>query len=228
MRLVGIISSKDGTPGAPGFRSRFSKWHRVVMDLGALTATRGTSLLAPTLTGGTTFTSPSYNWTTTSGATKYQVFRTKGGVTEALGITTATSSADGGSNVLEYFGASEPPSGIKIQYFVRALNGTDVSPPSNTIWYKGAAGLFSVGIVGPTVVGPNNYHCSFWLANVTGAATIVSYEWSGYFTSSDAQVQGTIPFSGAEFQVVVVDSQDRQGAAAIQVTYDPNNQDQCV
>lgn len=46
-----------------------------------------------------------------------------------------------------------------------------------------------------------------------------------------ARIQGesrTIPQNGAEFQVLVVDSQNRQGGFIKQVTYDPHNQDYCT
>ena len=103
----------------------------------------------------------------------------------------------------------------------------DISLESNTIWFRAASGVFTVSIDGPTVVGPNNFSCSVWTAVVTGAADITSYSWSGFFSSQEAFVQGTIPPQGASFQVVVIDSQNRQGGALKQVSYDPSNQDYC-
>lgn len=228
VKLVGILFAKSGNPGDSGFRSVSSKWNRVVMDLGSMNAVRGTSLSAPSLSGGMTFTFPALTWSGISGATKYQVFRVKNGVTEALGVTTGTSSADGDSNVLEYMGATEPTSGVKIQYYVYALNATEASSKSNVIWFRGATGQFNVSVNGPSIVGPNNAHCSSWIAQVSGADTIISYAWSGFFTSSDSYVEGVIPESGAEFQVLVVDSQNRQGGYVMQVTYDPEHLDYCV
>jgi hypothetical protein len=130
-------------------------------------------------------------------------------------------------NTLEYTGET-PPSGFgAVEYTVYAVNASEISVKSNSVWYRAAAGTFTVSITGPSVVGPNNFACSTWVAYVTGAAPIVSYAWSGFFVSNDPVVQGAIPQSGASFQVVVVDSQNRQGGALKQVTYDPNNQDYC-
>jgi hypothetical protein len=169
------------------------------------------------------------SWGAISGATRYNVYRVKLGATELVSTTTGTSFADGNSNVLEYSGAT-PASGWgnNIQYHVYAVNGTEISAKSNVIWYKGASGTFSVSINGPAVVGPNNYSCSTWTAQVSGASTIVSYDWSGLFTSSDGSVQGTVPQTGGSLQLMVVDSQGRQGGYILQITYDANNQDFCV
>lgn len=63
---------------------------------------------------------------------------------------------------------------------------------------------------------------------MSGADVVVSHEWSGLFTSSDAGVQGTVGPAGGDLQLLVVDSQNRQGGYVKQITYDPSNQDSCI
>ncbi len=226
VKLMGIHFGHIGETGP----AVFSKWGRVVMDFGTtLNPLRGSSLSPPSLSGSTLFTGPSMSWSPVSGATRYNIYRVKLGVAEVLGTTTGTSFADGSSNVLAYTGASPTPGwNNNIQYFIYAVSGTEISTQSNVIWYKGASGTFSVSIGGPTVVGPNNYQCSVWVAQVSGASAITSYSWSGLFTSGESYVQGTVPTSGGSLQLIVVDDQGRQGGYVAQIIYDPANQDYCV
>jgi len=220
--LVGIVKSRTTWLGQ-FWRSQFSKWGRVIQDLGPMAATRISTLGQPLLSGTMPFLYPVLSWAAVPGATRYHVYRGN----TLVATTTGTIIADGQMNVLEYSGAT-PPSGYGgVEYAIYAANASEASLKSNSVWYRAASGTFSVSITGPSVVGPNNFACSTWVAYVTGAATIVSYAWSGFFTSSEAVVQGTIPQTGAEFQLVVIDSQNRQGGAMKQVTYDANNQDYC-
>ena len=222
VRLLGI------TFGHVDNNSVFSKWGRIETDLGALTVTREPTLSTPSISGDISFYSPVISWSTVSGTTRYNVFREGPSGPELVSTTTSTSFSDGNSNVLEYTGSS-PASGWNnnIQYYVYAVSGTEVSAKSNVVWYRRASGTFSVDISGPSVVGPNNYNCSVWVAQVTGASTITSYEWSGLFTSQDYYVEGTVPQTGGSLQLLVQDSQGRQGGYIKQITYDPNNQNEC-
>lgn len=206
--LVGIHFGNLNGGGAV-----FSGWGRVITDLTAsVMATRIPTLSAPVLQGGTVFTFPQFSWQAVSGATRYNIYRVTNGVVANLGTTTNTWSADGSSNVLEYTGSSEPVGpGVKIEYYVYAVSNSETSVRSASIWYRGASGSFSVYIDGPSVVGPSNAHCSTWTAQVTGADVVVSYDWSGLFTSNDTGVQGTVGPAGGDLQLLVVDSQNRQG-----------------
>lgn len=105
-----------------------------------------------------------------------------------------------------------------------------------TYWHVRMPLLESSSAIGPgnpsrkspgSVVGPNSYNCSQWVAYVTGATSPLTYAWSGFFTGSDNYVAGTIPQSGADFQLIVVDSQDRQGGAVKHVSYNSNHLDYC-
>lgn len=232
VKLVGIHRGHFGDSSATG-RAVFSKWGRIIGDLGAMTVTRAASLSTPSVSGTILFTAPSLSWPAISGATRYNVYRlTDNGssvITESLGTTTNTYLNDGDKNVLDYTGTSQPNgSGTKIKYFVYAVNGTNISAMSTPVWYQGASGTFSVSVNGPSEVGPNNYTCGQWVAQVTGAATITSYEWTGLFTGTDYYVSGTVPQNGGQFQVMVQDSQGRQGGVVFTVNYNPHNTDACV
>jgi hypothetical protein len=131
--------------------------------------------------------------------------------------------------MLEYTGTSPAPGwSNNVQYYVYAVNPTSLSPKSAPIWYRSASGSFTVSINGPSVVGPFNFQCSVWNAQVSGAATITSSEWSGLFAGSGSSVQGTVPQNGGQLHLIVQDSQGRQGAYNMQITYDPNNTDYCI
>jgi hypothetical protein len=226
VKLVGIVKAKiEGPP----FRSIFSKWSGVVTDLGSIDPIRAATLSTPSISGSIVTTSPNVTWSAVSGASRYNLFKyTPSGGLLSIGTTTSTSFSDGDSNVLEYTGSTEPTSwATRIQYHVYAVSSKDKSVKSNVIWYRAAVGTFSVNINGPAEVGPNTYQCSQWLAQVTGASTIVSYNWTGQFTSSDYYVTGTIPQTGATLNLVVVDDQSRQGYYSKQVTYNANNTDVC-
>ena len=216
VRLMGLVLGHvDGI-------AVFSKWGRVVNDLGALDVVRTPSLSTPSISGSLPFLNPVISWSSISGATRYNVFRGA----YFIGSTTSTSFTDASIGALEYTGSTQPSNGAF--YTVHAVSATELSAKSTGIWFRAAAsGQLTVTITGPSVVGPNNYTCSTWAASVSGGSTIVSYAWSGFFTSSEGYVQGTIPQTGAQFQVVVVDDQDRHGGALKSVTYDPNNQDSC-
>lgn len=231
VRLVGIMKGKQGEPGDPGHRSVFSKWNSVSAELGQggeVYAIRAPTLAFPSLTGSLPFLTAQLSWPAVTGATRYSVFRvSQNGIAQLAGTTTGTSFSDIVS-VLEYTGLSPDPNYYNnIQYYVHAVSNTDVSPKSYSVWYKAANGSFSVSIAGPTVVGPNNYACSVWVAQVSGAATIVSYQWSGLFSATESFVTGTVPQTGGQLQVVVVDSQGRNGGYGFNIVYDPNNQDWC-
>jgi len=219
--LVGLVGTVIGNSETQG-RTIVSKWTRIVSDLGPLVATRSPMLTPPSLSGSMPFLYPSLSWSAVTGTTRYNVFRGS----QLVGTTSSTSLPDAGFNVLEYTGGF-PPSYNGVPYVVYAVGVTDYSPKSNTIWFRAANGAFSVTITGPSVVGPNNFSCSTWAANVVGASEIISYTWSGHFSSSDGFVQGTIPQSGADFQVIVQDSQGRVGGNIKHVDYDPNNTDYC-
>jgi hypothetical protein len=207
----------------------FSKWGRVAADLGSLNPIRGATLSPPSVSGGMIFTAATMSWPAVSGATKYNVFRVRLGVTEIVASTTSTSFADGSSNMLEFTGTSPAPGWPNnVQYYVYAVNPTSLSPKSTPIWYRSASGTFTVNINGPSVVGPFSFQCSVWNAQVGGAATITSYEWSGLFAGSESSVQGTVPQTGGELHLVVQDSQGRQGGYIMQIAYDPNNTDYCI
>jgi hypothetical protein len=233
VNLVGIVKGRNNhLAGHPNHRCVFSKWNYVKAELayggGQIIATRAPTLPHFSISGSILFTSPLLTWAPVPGATKYNVFKVGPNGEELVGVTPYTSFSDG-SNVLEYTGSS-PAGGWphNVQYFVYAVNGTDLSPMSNGVWYRGASGTFSVSINGPSVVGPSNYDCAFWVAQVSGAASIVSYAWTGLFTSDEVSVQGIVPQSGGELQLVVVDSQGRTGGYILQISYDPGNQDLCV
>lgn len=53
------------------------------------------------------------------------------------------------------------------------------------------------------------------------------YTWSGLFSGTEDWISGTVPPSGGELSVAVVDNLGAQGFASLFVTYDPNNQDYC-
>ncbi len=224
--LVGIVKAAHSDWQGQFVRSVFSKWSRIVTDLGALNPTREITLSTPSLSGSMIFTYPSLSWSSVSGATRYDLYRIGNGGTWSFGPQTATTRDDGASNVLEYVGGTEP-GGSQVGYYVVAVSATGISARSNTVWYRAATGSFSVSISGPSVVGPNNYDCSQWVAYVTGASSPLTYAWSGHFTGSGSYVQGTIPQTGASFQLIVVDSQDRQGGAVKQVSYNANHLDYC-
>lgn len=224
VKLVGI---HRGGFTDPPYASVFSEWAwGVQADLGAMDPTLAPTLSAPVLSGAMMLTYPQFSWPSVSGATTYHIFRAINGVLESAGTTTSTSYSEA-TNVLEYTGSTPPPSGQKIQYYIYASTASQISPKSNVIWYRGANGTFSVSINGPSVVGPYNRDCSVWIANVTGAAAPITYQWSGLFSGTDYFVQGTVPTSGGQLQVVVRDVQDRIGGYILNVAYDANNQDLC-
>jgi len=86
---------------------------------------------------------------------------------------------------------------------------------------------FTFYITGPTVVGPNNYSCSSWSAVASGGSSPYSFTWSGLFTGNEITVSGTVPQSGGDLEVYVIDSAGAHGIGSIHITYDPNNQDYC-
>ena len=221
VKLVGIVKSRATFAGM-FVSSFFSKWHRIVFDLGPLAVTREATLAQPSLSGAMPFLFPILSWPAVPGALRYHVFNGS----NLVATTTDLSISFPQLNVLEYTGATQPTF-QGIPFHVYAVSETEVSPMSIVVWFRAALGTFTVTISGPSVVGPNSFACSTWTAVVTGAAPSVSYTWSGFFTSQEPVVQGIIPASGAEFQVVVVDSQNRHGGAIKNVAYDPNNQDSC-
>jgi len=216
VRIMGLII------GHAGGETVFSKWGRITEDLGPLVATRNPTLSQPSVTGSKEFNAARITWSSVAGATRYNVYRAGSSGPELATVTTSTSILDP-INILEYTGAVPG----NTQYYIYAVSGTEVSPVSNTIWFRAASGTFSVTIAGPTVVGPNSYDCSSWFAQVSGASNIISHEWSGLFASSAQSVQGTVLPPGGELRLLVVDDQGRQGAHIISITYDPNNQAYC-
>lgn len=229
--LVGIMMARNNDPpGNPSLRSIFSKWSSVAAELaygGTLDGTRGSLLPWPSISGSVQSWSPYLSWSPVAGATRYNVFRAGiNGVEEFAATTTSTNFTEAG-NVLEYLGASPvAPYYGNIQYYIYAVNNTDVSSKSNAVWFRVTV-PFSVNIDGPSIIGPNNYTCSVWGAQVWGAADPISYQWSGLFSGTGIGIQGTVPETGGQLQVQVVDSQGRSGGYILNISYDPNNHDYC-
>ncbi|NOT06570.1 MAG: hypothetical protein HOP28_00015 [Gemmatimonadales bacterium] len=224
VKLNGIIQHKVN---GPPFRSFFSKWDRIVTDLGALDPLAPAVLSTPSLSGGITVYYPSMSWAAVSGATRYNIFKDNPSGQVLIGTVTSTSFSDGNANVLQYTGGTEPTTSSKIKYYIYAVNGSQKSARSNVLWYVGASGSFNLTINGPSVVGPNTAGCGYWSAEVSGSGPIVSYTWSGLFSGTDSYITGTVPTSGGQLWVVVVDNNGKQTAYLKTITYDPNNTDNC-
>jgi hypothetical protein len=86
---------------------------------------------------------------------------------------------------------------------------------------------FQVSINGTTSVGPNNYTCGAWTAVVQGGQSPFQFAWSGFLTSTDQSVGGTVPMSGGELTVAATDAYGWQVQASLFVTYDPSNLNYC-
>ncbi len=131
----------------------------------------------------------------------------------------------------DFVGLMLPPSGVGQSYGDANMAIVDrertVQGRAQLIRYDSPPPSLSVSILGPIVVGPNNYDCSQWTASMGSGATPFQYSWAGLFSGTESYVSGTVPQTGGVLEVSVTDANLAEGIASITIGYDPAHLDYC-
>jgi hypothetical protein len=182
----------------------FSKWGRVVTDLGTLVATRPTTLGQPSLTGSVSSSHPSLTWAAISGASKYNLYRAVWNgstyTTQLAGSPTSASFLDSSISAYGYYGATQPAApSTAVQYFAYARNQTAVSPKSGLVWFSTTP--VTTSISGPSVAAAGSTQT--WTAPTWGGALSYSFQWlvDGVYAGSSQSL--TIQVGGSDFELRV-------------------------
>jgi hypothetical protein len=128
-------------------RCVFSKYYRIVQNLGSIVATRQPLLATPTLSGSlypsSPYSLPRISWNSVPGATFYKIYRRMCDYdgecdSDFLYFGTEESPFIDPVDVNQYLGTSYPPPHIRkwVGYFVQAFAPYDLSQWSNKVYFK--------------------------------------------------------------------------------------------
>lgn len=208
----------------------FSKWGRVVTDLGALVATRPTTLGQPSLSGSVSSSHPSLTWSAISGASKYDVYRVvwngSSYTTQLAGSPTSASFLDSPITSYGYYGATQPAApSTAVQYFAYARNQTAVSPKSGLVWYSTTP--VTTSISGPSGAGEGSTQT--WTAPTWGGALAYSFQWlvNSVYAGSSQSLTIQVGDSDFDLRVNVTDGLGATTFATKTVTVCPPPQISC-